>query len=231
MACEDSPAAPIFTSTPLEGPSSGRQTGRKEPRLGGPDEDSIPYERNSVESPRTPPHSRRIVSCACAGPVGRAPTVAKELAESVRRRSSSAWTKRTSPPGLPRVAQMVTFQLMECADDAIKALFAADGAGLKGKVSKKKALAQLLCDMVGAPMLSPDEAESAGARVLPKAATSSTIATSATVPALAKIVDIVSALSTARLGSQRPAWVGAGRTPDPAAGRRTSPGGRADTVC
>ena len=60
---------------------------------------------------------------------------------------------------------MVTFQLMECADDAIKALFAADGAGLKGKVSKKKALAQLLCDMIGAPMLSPDEAESAGARV------------------------------------------------------------------
>ena len=54
---------------------------------------------------------------------------------------------------------------MECADDAIKALFAADGAGLKGKVSKKKALAQLLCDMIGAPMLSPDEAESAGARV------------------------------------------------------------------
>ena len=37
---------------------------------------------------------------------------------------------------------------MECADDAIKALFAADGAGLKGKVSKKKALAQLLCDMI-----------------------------------------------------------------------------------
>ena len=60
---------------------------------------------------------------------------------------------------------MVTFQLMECADDAIKALFAADGAGLKGKVSKKKALAQLLCDMVGAPMLSPEEAEAAGARV------------------------------------------------------------------
>ncbi|EOD10792.1 hypothetical protein EMIHUDRAFT_248219 [Emiliania huxleyi CCMP1516] len=67
----------------------------------------------------------------------------------VRRRSSSAWTKRTSPPGLPRVAQVVTFQLMECADDAIKALFAADGAGLKGKVSKKKALAQLLCDYGG----------------------------------------------------------------------------------
>ena len=41
MAGEDSPPAPIFTSTPLEGPSSGRQTGRNEPRLGGPDEDSI----------------------------------------------------------------------------------------------------------------------------------------------------------------------------------------------
>ncbi|EOD08820.1 hypothetical protein EMIHUDRAFT_217086 [Emiliania huxleyi CCMP1516] len=68
------------------------------------------------------------------------------------------------PSGLPRVAPVVTFQLMECADDAIKALFAADGAGLKGKVSKKKALAQLLCDMVGAPMLSPEEAEAAGAR-------------------------------------------------------------------
>ena len=41
MGGEDSPPAPIFTSTPLEGPSSGRQTGRNEPRLGGPDEDSI----------------------------------------------------------------------------------------------------------------------------------------------------------------------------------------------
>ena len=41
MGREDSPPAPIFTSTPLAGPSSGRQTGRNEPRLGGPDEDSI----------------------------------------------------------------------------------------------------------------------------------------------------------------------------------------------
>ena len=77
--------------------------------------------------------------------------------------------------------------------------------------------------------------ESALGQVLPKAATSSTIATSATAPALvssaarvaapepvarahgaltpllapvsqAKIVDIASALSTARLGSQRAAW-------------------------
>ena len=147
--------------------------------------------QNSVESPRTPPHSRRIVSCACAGPVGRAPTVAKELAESAALSSLASYSaarctaqlltrqalvrraeaiffgldQAYQPSGLPRVAQVVTFQLMECADDAIKALFAADGAGLKGKVSKKKALAQLLCDMVGAPMLSPEEAESAGARV------------------------------------------------------------------
>ena len=147
--------------------------------------------QNSVESPRTPPHSRRIVSCACAGPVGRAPTVAKELAESAALSSLASYSavrctaqlltrqalvgraeaiffgldQAYQPSGLPRVAQVVTFQLMECADDAIKALFAADGAGLKGKVSKKKALAQLLCDMIGAPMLSPDEAESAGARV------------------------------------------------------------------
>ena len=198
MAREDCPAAPIFTSTPLEGPSSGRQTGRKEPRLGGPDEDSIGdgsvragselycgvngrqvrapavCPQNSVESPRTPPHSRRIVSCACAGPVGRAPTVAKELAESAALSSLASYSaarctaqlltrqalirraeaiffgldQAYQPSGLPRVAQVVTFQLMECADDAIKALFAADGAGLKGKVSKKKALAQLLCDMI-----------------------------------------------------------------------------------
>ena len=147
--------------------------------------------QNSVESPRTPPHSRRIVSCACAGPVGRAPTVAKELAESAALSSLASYSaarctaqlltrqalvrraeaiffgldQAYQPSGLPRVAPVVTFQLMECADDAIKALFAADGAGLKGKVSKKKALAQLLCDMIGAPMLSPDEAESAGARV------------------------------------------------------------------
>ncbi|EOD35532.1 hypothetical protein EMIHUDRAFT_201677 [Emiliania huxleyi CCMP1516] len=53
-------------------------------------------------------------------------------------------------------------------------------------------------DPVGAGAGQPD--------VLTKAATSSTIATSATVPALAKIVDIASALSTARLGSQRVAW-------------------------
>ena len=116
MACEDSPPAPIFTSTPLEGPSSGRQTGRKEPRLGGPDEDSIGdgsvragselycgvngrqvrapavCPQNSVESPRTPPHSRRIVSCACAGPVGRAPTVAKELAESAALSSLASYS-------------------------------------------------------------------------------------------------------------------------------------------
>merc|ERR1712086_605328 len=99
--------------------------------------------------------------------------------------------------------------------------------------------------------------ESALDQVLPKAAASSAIATSATVPALvssaarvaapspvsqAKIVDIASALSTARLGLQRAAWAvqggwaaplprcakprgsgrpsrvaeGAGRTPDPA---------------
>ena len=147
--------------------------------------------QNSVESPRTPPHSRRIVSCACAGPVGRAPTVAKELAESAALSSLASYSaarctaqlltrqalvrraeailfgldQAYQPSGLPRVAPVVTFQLMECADDAIKALFAADGAGLKGKVSKKKALAQLLCDMVGAPMLSPEEAEAAGARV------------------------------------------------------------------
>ena len=38
------------------------------------------------------------------------------------------------------------------------------GDGLR-KVSKKKALAQLLCDMVGVSMLSPEEAESARACV------------------------------------------------------------------
>ena len=117
--------------------------------------------QNSVESPRTPPHSRRIVSCACAGPVGRAPTVAKELAESAALSSLASYSaarctaqlltrqalvrraeailfgldQAYQPSGLPRVAPVVTFQLMECADDAIKALFAADGARLKGKVS------------------------------------------------------------------------------------------------
>ena len=48
--------------------------------------------QNSVESPRTPPHSRRIVSCACAGPVGRAPTVAKELAESAALSSLASYS-------------------------------------------------------------------------------------------------------------------------------------------
>ena len=69
--------------------------------------------QNSVESPRTPPHSRRIVSCACAGPVGRAPTVAKELAESAALSSLASYSAARC------TAQLLTRQALVRRAEAI----------------------------------------------------------------------------------------------------------------
>lgn len=73
------------------------------------------------------------------------------------------------PSGLPQIAAEVTYEMMLCAEDAIEAVFAVERniTFLQSqKISRKKAMAMLLCDMIGAPLLLRDEAESAGARVV-----------------------------------------------------------------
>ena len=76
---------------------------------------------------------------------------------------------RGGPSGLPQIAAEVTYEMMLCAEDAIEAVFAVERniAFLQSqKISRKKAMAMLLCDMIGAPLLLRDKAESAGARVV-----------------------------------------------------------------